>query len=56
MSSLGRLQELVAYESLDHVGSYWEIKNKRKILTFSSKSGRGRLQEVAPLIEALLGV
>ena len=30
----------------------WEVKNKRDLQTFSSKSGRGRLQELhAPLQE-----
>ena len=28
-------------------GRLWEVKNKRKFQTFKSKSGRGRLQEVA---------
>ena len=46
MSSLGvRLQGVVAYKSLDHIGSnLWEVKNKRKFQNFSFKSGHSPLK------------
>jgi len=42
------LQHLIIQFPLYYLwtGRLWEVKNKRKFQTFSSKSGRGHLQEV----------